>query len=411
MLGLARTGRILSRAGAVLYLAAVLTWILPLLPGVTPSRLFWLNALLAALYVIFDFTTDKGAKALPRIIASFLLGVVVFASGATTSVYTSFREGLRTAGSNRRLPYSVLVFLTIALKLALGIVFVTIVSVWAPSLIAIHNFASSALSGAILALFLWFWPLVLVAILAVFYALLFLPILVVISGLGKAHVMEKLLSQEKQQKLGYLLGQGMAFGVMLLAWGLVAFQTGLPVNWAKLPPQQVPEDLSAQKYYELGIQYKQMGWTEQARDALTRAIAAEPDNEYAVKAKRYLMTKLPRQPVSRQAEERNIQGFNQMFGGDIKAAKQTFEELIAEYPNFEWPYSNLASIYLQEKRPEQAKILLDKALQINPSYVNALRHLGEVHKLLGNLELAAECTKKIADLDADDELSQFTRPT
>src|SRR5262249_12035852 len=148
---------------------------------------------------------------------------------------------------------------------------------------------------------------------------------------------------------------------------------------------------------------------EQARDALNRAMANNPPDEYSEKAKRYLQTKLPSQPVAREAEQRNIQGFNQMFGGDMKAAKQTFEELIAEYPNFEWPYSNLASIYLQEKRPQKAKELLDKALQINPYYVNAWRHLSEAYKLMGNEELVNQCTSKIAELDTDDELNQLTQ--
>jgi Tfp pilus assembly protein PilF len=409
MLGLARIGRFVSRAGAVIFLAAIITWVLPLFPGVTCNSSYFVNVLVAGTYLIFEMLMYRGVAALPKLVTSVLLGFVIFAGAARESSYAGIREGLKKAAANRLIPYSFLLVLSILLRMAIGVVFVTIISAWATSLISSTNLPSIAVGGVVIALSSCFWPLLLVTVLALIYTLAFLPVLLVIAGLGKIHAFDKLLSEEKQKNLGYSLGQGMAFGVMLLAWGFVFFQSNFPVNWEKLPPQKVPDGLSTQQYYDLGIQYKHMGWTEQARDALNKAIAQGPSDDYSDKAKRYLQTKLPRQPVAREAEQRNIQGFNQMFGGDIKAAKQTFEELIAEYPNFEWPYSNLASIYLQEKRPQQAKELLDKALAINPYYVNAWRHLGEVHKLLGNLELATQCTSKIAELDVDDEMSRLTK--
>jgi Tfp pilus assembly protein PilF len=368
-----------------------------------------MDALIAVVYLAFEHVMYKALAALPRQATTFLLGMIMLITGAKTPEYSAFRAGLKKAASNRLLPYSVVVFLAVLLRVVIAVVFITILSAWARDLITVGNFSAIACAGLLLALCSLFWPLLLVALLSTIYLVIFPPALLLLGGLGKLHVLDKLLSEEKQKQLGFALGQGMALGVMLLAWGLVLFQGNFPVNWEKLPPKKVPDGLSAKEYYELAIQYKQMGWTEQAREALTRAIANNPADEYSEKAKRYLQTKLPSQPVAREAEQKNIQGFNQMFGGDMKAAKQTFEELIVEYPNFEWPYSNLASIYLQEKRPQKAKELLDKALQINPNYVNAWRHLSEAYKLMGNEELAGECTTKIAELDSDDELNQLTQ--
>jgi Tfp pilus assembly protein PilF len=409
MLELARVGRILTRAGAVLFLTVILTWVLPLIPGVDANRSFLVNVLTASAFVVFEIAMYKGAAAIPRLILYFVLGTVVFIAGAKASESAGLCQWLKKAATNRLLPYPIAVLLAILLRLAIGVVFVTIVSAWAANLISAKDLTLIAAAGVLLALASCFWPLILVALMAIVYACLFLPVLFGVVGLGRICAIDKLLNQEQQKKLGFALGQGMAFGVMFLAWGLVCFQSNFPVNWEKLPPHKVPEGLTAKKYYELAIQYKHMGWTEQARDSLNKAIGIEPEGEYSERARRYLQTKLPRQPVAKEAEQRNIQGFNQMFGGDIKAAKQTFKELIAEYPNFEWPYSNLASIYLQEKQLQQAKELLDRALEINPYYVNAWRHLSEVYKLMGKEELVSECTTKIAELDTDDELSELTQ--
>ncbi len=57
------------------------------------------------------------------------------------------------------------------------------------------------------------------------------------------------------------------------------------------PPLDVPEGLSAVEYYELGLKYKEIGWTEQARDALAFAIELEPEGESGKLAASYLRTK------------------------------------------------------------------------------------------------------------------------
>ncbi|HEY9784202.1 MAG TPA: tetratricopeptide repeat protein [Candidatus Obscuribacterales bacterium] len=172
-----------------------------------------------------------------------------------------------------------------------------------------------------------------------------------------------------------------------------------------VPPREVPEGLSAEEYYRLGVEYKSMGWTEQARDALLLAQETDPESETAIRARRFLKTKLPRFPVPLLAEQKNIEGFNQMATGNSDAAKQTFLELIADFPDFEWPYGNLSVLYLQESKTEEAKNLLVRALEINPEYVNGWLHMAAAKGMDGDFRGAKECVKRALEADPTDSAS------
>ena len=168
------------------------------------------------------------------------------------------------------------------------------------------------------------------------------------------------------------------------------------------PPLDVPEGLSAAEYYELGLKYKEIGWTEQARDALAFAIEIEPDGDSGKLAASYLRTKIPRHPVPLVAEQTNIHGFNQFCGGDEHGAQETFEALIAEYPDFEWPYGNLGCLFIQLGEVARAKKILRKAIDINPHYVNAWLHMARAEALDGNYDEAYKCLSQVEQIDSDE---------
>lgn len=168
------------------------------------------------------------------------------------------------------------------------------------------------------------------------------------------------------------------------------------------PPLDVPEGLSAAEYYELGLKYKEIGWTEQARDALAFAIELEPEGESGKLAASYLRTKIPRHPVPLVAEQTNIHGFNQFCSGDEDGAKETFEALISEYPDFEWPYGNLGCLFIQLGDVAKAKKILRKAIDINPHYVNAWLHMSRAEALDGNYEEAYKCLSEVEAIDNDE---------
>jgi tetratricopeptide (TPR) repeat protein len=128
----------------------------------------------------------------------------------------------------------------------------------------------------------------------------------------------------------------------------------------------------------------------------------EPDGPSGKSALTFLRTKVPRHPVPMMAVDGNIQGFNQMAAGEHEAARETFERLIGDYPTFEWPYGNLGSLLLYLGEPERARKVLEKALEINPFYLNAMLHLARVHAVMENHDEALKLLDSAASIDPSD---------
>jgi len=169
------------------------------------------------------------------------------------------------------------------------------------------------------------------------------------------------------------------------------------------PSYVVPEGLTAAQYLDLGKQYKAVGWPEQARGALTRSIKADPDG-VGKKAETYLRAYVPRDRVPDAAVEMNILGYNLLARGDQAGAIQAFQDCIAQFPNFEWPYGNLGSMYVKQGRTQEAKDILQKALTINPSYVNGWIHLAEARLKEGDVNGAHEAARMAQRIDPDNPL-------
>jgi len=193
----------------------------------------------------------------------------------------------------------------------------------------------------------------------------------------------------------FLILAGIALGLLII---------GVSVMMFNLPPKQVPENLSAKEYYDLGVRYKIAGWTEQARKALQLAIKADPNGASGKKAQTYLNCYIPVEPVTKDAERRNISAVNVMFGSN-KVAEDEFKALIKEYPNFEWPYGNLGAMYVEQKKPEEAKAMIAKALAINPNYVNAMLHLAQAQLISNEKDAALGTCKRALAADPDCETS------
>lgn len=198
-----------------------------------------------------------------------------------------------------------------------------------------------------------------------------------------------------------LLRAGGAIGCTVLTIGTVLLLC--PMFGA--PPQVVPVGKSPSEYLSLGRQYKTVGWTEQAREALGKAIE-KGDPQVASDAKRFLETKLPRYSQPEAAVQLNIKGYNAdgLFGD---GAEKIWLECINKYPNFEWPYSNLGDRYVSQKRFKEGEALIRKALEINPSYVNAWIHLSECKRKQRQFAESRECINKALALDPSDERARL----
>jgi tetratricopeptide (TPR) repeat protein len=135
---------------------------------------------------------------------------------------------------------------------------------------------------------------------------------------------------------------------------------------------------TALDYYNAGCRYKGNGWIERSRSCLKRAIELDgPSGPIAERANMFLRTRLPAKQISDAAEQRNIEAFNAAAGGDEKLAKEIWTKMTVDYPDFEWPYGNLASVYLHDGDSVQAERYARKALQINPDYINGINLLAQ----------------------------------
>ncbi len=195
------------------------------------------------------------------------------------------------------------------------------------------------------------------------------------------------------QIVGLALGSG-----LLVAIGLKGFDYFLVAGL-----RVVPSGLSAAQYYQLGVKYKRAGRTEPARDSLNRAIKLDPQGVDGKRAAIYLHAYLPQYTVPQEAVQMNISGFNQAAIGHNEQARQTFESCIKQFPKFEWPYGNLAALYISQGKLDEAKELLNKILEVNPQYVNGWIHLAEANIASKDFERAAECLNTAAAIDQDNE--------
>lgn len=120
------------------------------------------------------------------------------------------------------------------------------------------------------------------------------------------------------------------------------------------------------------------------------------------KAQNYIKSHLPVKPISAQAEALNIKGFNYMARRNNDEAIITFEECIRLYPEFEWPYANLGSLYVRLGNYDKAAYYLNQAIKINPDYVNAFSHLSDLELKQGHKEAALAYLKRAIEASSYD---------
>jgi tetratricopeptide (TPR) repeat protein len=84
--------------------------------------------------------------------------------------------------------------------------------------------------------------------------------------------------------------------------------------------------------------------------------------------------------------------------GHKKKAKKIFADIIHKHPDFHFSYIELANLYLEDKKPRQALLMVQKALELKPNfgkslYLKALilsRHLNQPQKALTIIQKALQ---------------------
>jgi Flp pilus assembly protein TadD len=80
--------------------------------------------------------------------------------------------------------------------------------------------------------------------------------------------------------------------------------------------------------------------------------------------------------------------------GRTDDAVSAFESLMQDFPELPESYNNLAVIRAGEGRLEQARVLLERAIEAQPNYVTAHENLGDLH-----IAMAADAYRRASSLD------------
>jgi len=198
-------------------------------------------------------------------------------------------------------------------------------------------------------------------------------------------------------KKNVLLFAGMARSLAEGALHKVVSDVVLPT--VGLPVDHVPSGHSAEHYLNMAARYEQFGFAEAARQALERAIEAEPQSQFAKRARVRIRTRMPKDTVPEAATRQYGQGLKSFVLKDYESAKSTFELLVRNYPDFEWGVLMLAKTLIYLAELERAQDLALKVYRANPNIIGAHLVLASIDVAAWRISLLEERLDKIRALD------------
>ena len=155
------------------------------------------------------------------------------------------------------------------------------------------------------------------------------------------------------------------------------------------------------QYEFLAKQYEHEGKTEDALDAYRQIADLDPSN---LSIRERLSSLYAQQGFPEKAcEERVKIGEKYKKRGDSVSAIKHFEMALKEMPNNEQALRGIVSVYLSEKRTDEAVLILNQILEKMPNNISALSTLGRVYMDTGQLDEAIEAFNKVYKLDPSQE--------
>lgn len=99
-----------------------------------------------------------------------------------------------------------------------------------------------------------------------------------------------------------------------------------------------------------------------------------------------------------QAEEQLNQGTRLMGENQMDAAKQVFEDLLENYPDFAEAHNKLATLLFLQEELEESVVECECTLQINPHHFGALHGMGMCLYKLARYDEALKCFKRALEI-------------
>lgn len=96
-----------------------------------------------------------------------------------------------------------------------------------------------------------------------------------------------------------------------------------------------------------------------------------------------------------------------METGDWLTARIELEQLIAEFPAYPGPYVNLAIVFRQEDRADEAEHALEQALALAPNHAAANNELGVIKRRRGEFAAAEAAYRRALQIDPDYALAHY----
>ncbi|MBX9694918.1 MAG: hypothetical protein K2Z81_21195 [Cyanobacteria bacterium] len=167
---------------------------------------------------------------------------------------------------------------------------------------------------------------------------------------------------------------------------------GMPLD--EIPPGKTPEE-----YLTIAERYEKIGLAEPTRKILKHIRASFPDSRAAITASLRLKTRVPIQEVKQDAQRIYLHAVRDGLLTNRVASKDAYEELLRDYPEFEWPYANLSCIVLKEGDLERATDLVNKALSINQASLRAWSCMARINLVEWKLDLLKRNAEKMDKLE------------
>jgi Tfp pilus assembly protein PilF len=113
------------------------------------------------------------------------------------------------------------------------------------------------------------------------------------------------------------------------------------------------------------------------------------------------------EPIPAAAQSAYDRALAALREGDWLRAESELWQLTRDYPAYPGPQVNLAIVYRHEKRPDDARAALDRALAVDPKHAAGNNELGILLREQGKFEEAERAYRRALETDPDYALAHY----